>query len=135
MAILDASFAVATELASDANHGAARQWLAGLAGAPTPLRAPAVMLAELAAAVRRRTGREDLAREALSAILAMPRLEIVPLTAGRARQAAEIATELGLRGCDAIYVALAAELREVLVTFDEEQAVRGGQRVQVVRPS
>ncbi len=35
-----------------------------------------------------------------------------------------------MRGADALYVALAKEVGEVLYTFDQEQLTRGGQEVE-----
>ena len=39
-----------------------------------------------------------------------------------------------IRGCDAVYVALAEALDEPLVTFDEQQAARAAGVVRVLRP-
>jgi predicted nucleic acid-binding protein len=51
-----------------------------------------------------------------------------------AGQAADIAIEARLRGCDAVYVALAAQLGERLVTLDAEQLEPAGAVVTVGRP-
>jgi predicted nucleic acid-binding protein len=39
-----------------------------------------------------------------------------------------------LKGCDSVYIALAAQLDEALVTFDNEQLTRGATLIRVERP-
>jgi len=47
-------------------------------------------------------------------------IRVEELTKNRAKNAAEIAIKLGLKGSDAVYVALAKEFNTQLLTFDEE---------------
>ena len=51
-----------------------------------------------------------------------------------AEQAAAIAAEHRIRGCDALYVALADMLSEPLVTLDRQQLERGAAVVTTRRP-
>jgi predicted nucleic acid-binding protein len=57
-----------------------------------------------------------------------------PVTFGLAERAAEIAAEYKIRGCDAIYVALAEQLGEELVTLDNEQLTRSTAVISARRP-
>ena len=50
------------------------------------------------------------------------------------RLAARLAGDLGLRGADSVYVAVAARLRAPLVTLDGDQGDRAAARVKVIRP-
>lgn len=58
----------------------------------------------------------------------------MPISEDLALRAATIAATQRIKGCDAIYVALAAELDDVLVTFDQEQADRAAPVVRVLVP-
>jgi predicted nucleic acid-binding protein len=52
-----------------------------------------------------------------------------------AREAAELAARLRLRGADAVYVAVARKLDLPLVTWDAEQRERGGAAIVVRTPA
>jgi len=56
------------------------------------------------------------------------------VTAGLAERAATIAADDQIRGCDAIYVALAEQLDDHLVTLDQQQLERGAAVVTVYKP-
>jgi predicted nucleic acid-binding protein len=51
-----------------------------------------------------------------------------------AERAAGIAVEHGIRGCDAVYVALAEQFGDVLVTLDRQQLERGAAVAPVREP-
>lgn len=134
MAVVDASVWVSIHFASDRWHAGSIAWLRSALVAGEPLFTPTLALAEVAAAVRRRTGRVELALAAVGELLALETLEIVGVDQNRGRSAAEIAATAGLEGADAVYVALARERSEVLVTFDREQLERGAAVVGVRQP-
>jgi predicted nucleic acid-binding protein len=96
--------------------------------------APALLLAEVAGAIARRTGRSALARRATEIIVRLPGLRLVAIDDHLGRAAAELAADLGLRGADAVYVATAAHLGIPLVTWDREQHKRAGGLVAVEIP-
>ena len=48
-------------------------------------------------------------------------ITLYPITTSIAERAAEIAADYKIRGCDAVYVALAEQLGDELVTLDSEQ--------------
>ncbi len=95
---------------------------------------PALILAECAAAIARRTADADLARGIIARIERFGNLQLVELTVERARQAALIAAIHRLRGADAIYVAVAAEFGATLITWDAEMLARGAAAVTVQTP-
>ena len=49
---------------------------------------------------------------------------LVPVSSMMARRAAELSLELGLHGCDAVYVALAEQRGEPLISLDRRQLER-----------
>ncbi len=64
----------------------------------------------------------------------MKRAELVDLSAERARRAAELAADTGLRGADAVHVELAADRGDRLITWDRQQASRGRATARVATP-
>ena len=50
------------------------------------------------------------------------------------QQAAQIAADYKIRGCDAIYVALAQQLDDYLITLDNQQYTRGAYIIDTRRP-
>ena len=61
-------------------------------------------------------------------------IELVPVTLALAEQAAVIAGDFRIRGCDAIYVALASQLEDCLVTLDQQQLERAAAIVDIRKP-
>ncbi len=134
MPIPDASLIVPLFVPSDVHHGPARAWFESAAREGLALHAPSILLAEVIASLWRVVGNADavtLARAALE----QGRITFYPVTMALVLRAVANAQATRLRGCDSIYVALAQELDDVLVTFDEEQLRRGAAVVRVERPA
>lgn len=125
MPVVDASVVVSALTATDTNHVTAARWLANAIRSGIAMRAPSILLPEVTGAVRRATGREDLAEIALQELLSLPRLTMYPVSLSLALRASAAARNHGLRGCDAVYLALAAEHGDTLITLDREQLQRG----------
>jgi predicted nucleic acid-binding protein len=134
MPIIDASVLVAAVRSEEIEHEAARAWLEAALRDEAPLIAPSILLSEVGGAIGRSTGRPDLAHRIVHAIENQQAIELAPITVTLASAAAHLAADLGLRGADAIYVALAAQKSEVLVTLDRELVERGGGVVVVQTP-
>jgi predicted nucleic acid-binding protein len=96
--------------------------------------APVVLLAEVAGAISRRTGRPRLANHAVDALLALPGLRLVALDSRLGTAASRLAAELGLRGTDALYVAVAHHLRLALVSWHDERRERARRVVEAHVP-
>ena len=135
MPVADASIGVALLSRNEPHHAAARRWYDEARRGGVPLRVPAIFLAEVSAAFARGQQDPDRAAATISSIVRRGVFEIHPVSRDLAIRAADIARTVSLRGCDAIYVALARELDDVLVTLDDEQFVRGGRVVRVERPA
>jgi predicted nucleic acid-binding protein len=132
--VIDACVWVGYYVAEDAHHQASYAWFTGNSLGQAEVAIPVIATAEVAGAVARRTGQPDLGHRAANEMLAFPGLRAVPIDALLARQAVTIAADMRLRGADAIYVALAAQLAAPLITFDDQLASRAAPLVQVVRP-
>ena len=60
-----------------------------------------------------------------SAISALPHVTLVSLSATLARNAAEVAVNLLVRGSDAVYLMVAEMYGTTLISLDKEQLTRG----------
>lgn len=130
--IVDASVIVAANSDHEAGHVVARAWYD--VAVQGKLAAPMILWSEVAAAIARESGSADLAERVIANLRVSP-ITFVPVDEDLAAEAAEIARTRRIRGCDAIYVALAVRLNEPLITLDEEQLRRGGAVAVVQRPS
>ncbi len=134
MSVVDASVWVSRLVAQDVHHQASRCWLDGQLAQGALLVAPMLLLAEVAGAIRRRSGQAALAEQAIETIVRVPGLRLVALDTHLGHEAARMAARLGLRGADAVYVALAQQLGLPLVTWDPEQTTRAESLVRVQIP-
>lgn len=135
MAIVDASVTSSAVIRKDVNHRTAVSWFARALHAQERLSAPALMLAELGSAVARATGSRREADLAVTAYMGPGLVRCMPDSLVLCARAGRIAAEYGIKGCDAVYVALAEQLGEPLVTFDQEQLNRASALITVIRPA
>ena len=132
MVVVDASVWVARLVPEDVFHKPAREWMAAQRAANILLVSPSLLLPEVAGAISRRTGRDDLAAKAIMLIQQVPGVRLVEMDQTLVASAAHLAGLLGLRGADSVYVATAAYLNLPLYTLDEDQARRAAYQVRVV---
>jgi predicted nucleic acid-binding protein len=133
--VVDASVVVSRLVSHDTHHEVSRDWLARHVAEGGLIVAPALLLPEVAGAVARRTGEPRLALDALHAVQRLPGLRLVPIDEALALEAARLAARFRIRGADAVYVAVASDLRLPLVTWDGEQRDRAERVVQVLAPT
>lgn len=129
--VLDASVLVARLIPQDEFHDSVKTWLYKQDQLDRYLVSPLFALAEVAGAITRRTGRPDLAHLAIHSLASMSILTFVSIEDRLLEMAANLAAELGLRGADAIYVAMAAYLSLPLCTLDEDQRLRSASRIDI----
>ena len=133
VAVVDASIWVSRFVTQDCNHRASYEWLDRHLG-NGGIVAPMILLSEVAGPIARQTGDPGVAHAAVSAMVRMPGLRLVPVDRQLGRSAAGLAADLQLRGAAAIYVALALGLSLPLVTWDRQQHARGAAAVRVIIP-
>jgi predicted nucleic acid-binding protein len=132
--VVDASVWVSRLVPQDVHHQASRLWLETFTARGGRVVAPALLLPEIAGAISRRTGAPELARRAVQQLLRLRTLRIVALDRRLAQAASELAGDLALRGSDAVYVAIADQLKIPLLTWDNEHVEKAGRRVAVWTP-
>lgn len=134
MRVIDASVWVGRLVAGDIHYAPSRRWIEAYTARGGLLVAPVLLLAEVAGAISRRLGSAQWADRAVETLLQVPTLRLVPLDPPLGRASARLAAELGLRGADATYVAVAEALGVPLVTWDRQQRERAARRVSVLTP-
>ena len=134
MAVIDASVYVALIDAHESEHHESWAWFEQAKTSQEPVIAPVILLTEVSAVLSRGVGNPALAHQVVQQLLHSRVIELSPVTAGLAGRAATIAADHRIRGCDAIYVALAEQLDDRLVTLDQGQLERGAAVVTVHKP-
>ena len=130
LVVVDASVWVARLVPQDAFHIAVRDWLEVQRVHEVLFAAPGLLLVEVAGAVARRTGDHNLAKQSIATLQALPELRLVEMDRPLIQSAADLAAQHGLRGADACYVAVAANLKIPLATLDDDQRQRAASLVQ-----
>ena len=134
MSVIDASVLVSIYHEPDAFHEASLAWLQHHIDSGAMIVAPLLVLSEVSGPIARKTGTAQKGNEAVQQTYMLPNLILVPIDEDLANFAAQLAAELKLRGADAVYVALAAQLSLPLISWDREQREPGKKRISVVRP-
>jgi predicted nucleic acid-binding protein len=134
MAVMDASVYIALVNAHETEHASSWAWFEQAKAAEESVVAPVILLAEVAAALSRGVGDPTLAHRVVQQLARSEVIELIQITMAIAERAAEIAAEHRIRGCDAVYVALADQLSDTLVTLDRQQLDRGAAIVTVRTP-
>jgi len=133
--VVDASVFVSRIVRADAHHAPTLEWFREREEFDAFFVVPALMPAEVAGAVARRIHDGRRARRAVDHLMRLPTLRVVAIDRKVGERAADLAADLGLRGADATYVALARILGLPLVTWDAEQSRRSQGTVATLTPS
>ncbi len=133
--VLDASVLIAAALPNEPFHTDAKAVMERLMAEQAILYLPAIALAEVAAAIARGVGDERLALAVVAEYGMRPDLQRVAVDVALGDLAAEIAAKQRIRGCDAVYVALAYTEQAVLITLDGQQRERAPSAVPAHTPA
>ena len=134
MPVVDASVIVSIVNPDEPYHNQCRAWLNKVLLSGQKVYAPTIILAEVGAALSRGKRDQDLAQRAISLLSQETLIQLQPLPVEFGRRTAVISIEHRIRGCDAVYVALAEQLDTELVTLDNQQFERGSTVVVTKRP-
>lgn len=121
---VDSSVIVASLLEKEPrHHEACRIWETVLSGENVAIM-PYSVFVEVVAAIKRRTGSEDLANDIKQELQDIENLSFVIIDQKAAVEASEIAIQIGVRGMDALVIQVAKEFETDLISFDEEMVTR-----------
>lgn len=134
MPVIDASCYIALINADEPAHAETQLWFQQTVMTGLQISAPSILLAEVAAALSRGAGDAAIAHKITVQLRHSKTIVLVPVTDALAERAATIAADCRIRGCDAVYVALAAQLGETLVTLDRQQLERGSAVITAISP-
>jgi predicted nucleic acid-binding protein len=121
---VDSSVIISSLLEQESRHLEALEiWQRVLAGKNFAVM-PFSVLVEVVAAIRRRTGSEELALEVKKALLDAEAVSFIVLDEQAAEDAAEIAAKTAVRGMDALVIQVAREFGTDLISFDHEMIAK-----------
>lgn len=126
MIVVDASVWVAAGLPTDPFHQQSRSFLRRVSDQGVKQTAPALLIAEIACAVARRTRDPERGETLAMGILHDRTLSLEEMSTERLVGAVRIGARLRLRGADALYAELAASRGLPLVSWDSELIARAG---------
>src|SRR5690349_7510754 len=129
--VVDASVWVARLVSQDVFYEPVKEWMSVRLQEDDQFLAPSLLLAEIGGAISRRTT-PSLGRKAIERVQKLPGLQLIEMENSLLLEAAHLAVELGLRGPDSTYVAVAARLDLPLVTLELDQRERAAKRIRVV---
>ena len=119
----------------EVGYGDSYRVLARLQAKTVPIIVPTLLLAEVAAAVQKGRGDDDLSLRFTASLARLRHLVWIPLDGTLARRAAELAARHGLRSSDAVYVAVAQRFGSGLITRDRQQRERTEGVLEVWHPA
>lgn len=132
--VVDASVFLADANAHETGHDDAVGVLEALATRRITLLVPAIGMVEVAAAIARGVGNPDRALAATRLYRQWPGVQIVAVDELLGDIAIDVAASQRLRGCDAVYVALAEARGAALITLDRQQRDRVPETVAAFSP-
>jgi predicted nucleic acid-binding protein len=131
---IDTSVFISRLSETEKAHEASRRFLQALPGRPVLVVLPTLIAPEISGAMRRLTGSSTVARDSLRLLDLVPNLNLITVDEQLAAEAATIAAEGGMRGSDAVFVAIAQRFDAVLVSLDRTQLQRGPRTVKALSP-
>ena len=129
--VVDASVWAARLVSEDTFYEPVKGWMSARFEQEDQFLAPSLLLTEIGGAISRRTT-PSLGLKAIEQLQSLPGLQLVEMEHSLLQDAAQVAAELGLRGADSTYVAVAARLDIPLITLDGDQKARASKRVKVL---
>jgi len=121
---VDSSVIVAALRKSEPHHGVCLRLMNKVKDGSHAAIQPYSVLVEVVAAIKRRTGSEDLALQVKRSLLDLDGFYFLEIESFMAGAAADLAAKTSLRGMDALVGQVAIECDAHLVTLDAEMADR-----------
>lgn len=133
--VIDASVYVSRLHRHETRHVESVRLLDDVAARRVSVLCPEILVPEVAAAIARGLNSAEFAYRAAAHLWALPGHRFVAVDRVLSGLAGRLAAECRLRGCDAIYAALAQRERACLITWDQQQLERAAAVVETLTPS
>ena len=124
MYCIDASVLINSEIENEKLHEYSKKLMEKIREKGITILVPEIVLPEISSAITRGSNNSEKALEFVKELKQIPNIVFVPIDRELADEAARFAAEYRLRGCDAIYVAVASMFSVKLISLDEQQLVR-----------
>jgi predicted nucleic acid-binding protein len=124
MYCIDASVLINSEIEKERFHEYSKKLMEKIREMGITILVPEIVLPEISSAIARGSNDSEKALEFVKELKQIPNIVFVPIDRELADEAARFAAEYRLRGCDAIYVAVASMFSAKLISLDEQQLVR-----------
>ncbi len=134
MAVVDTSVLFSALIPIDMHHESCKAWLDKIIEANQQISVPSIILSEVATPLGRAHNQPQVAEKLVQYLMNAYIINLMPVSIPLAKRAAIIGANYKIRGCDAIYVALAEMLDEELITLDIQQGERAKTLIQVSHP-
>jgi predicted nucleic acid-binding protein len=131
---IDSSVIISSLLEQETRHQEALKIWRGVLSGKNFAVMPYSVLVEVVAAIRRRTGSEELALEVKKALLEIDSVSFIVIDDKAAENAADLAAKSAVRGMDALVIQVAREFGTELVSFDREMMTKAALATQKAAP-
>lgn len=127
MTVIDAGGYIVLVDANEREHSSSWTWFEQARTKDESIVDPVILLSEVAAALSHGVADPAMAYRVVQQVARSEVIELIPDTLTVVERTALIASEHRIRGCDAVYVALAEQLSDALVTLDRHSMSGGRQ--------
>ncbi len=134
MYCIDASVFINAEIEGEELHEHSAKFMQNIRSRGITIITPVIVLPEISSAIARGTDDFKKALEFVKELKQIPNIVFVPVDRELADHASRLAGEHRLRGCDAIYVAVASLFRAKLITLDRQQIERASNCIETSTP-
>ncbi|MGB8217911.1 MAG: type II toxin-antitoxin system VapC family toxin [Candidatus Methanoperedens sp.] len=134
MYCIDASVFINAEIEGEESHEYSAKLMQNLRDKGITIIVPEIVLPEISSAISRGTDDPEKALKFIKELKQIPSIVFVPIDREVSDHASKLAAEYKLRGCDAIYVAVAFIFRAKLISLDKQQIERAVEYIEAATP-
>ena len=134
MYCIDASVFINSEIEGEQFHEYSAKLMQKIRERGITIIVPEIVLPEISSAIARGTDDPENALEFVKELKQIPNIVFVPIDMELAEESSRLAAQYRLRGCDAIYVAVAFMFNARLISLDKQQSERAAECIEVATP-
>ncbi len=134
MYCIDASVFINSEIEGEQFHEDSAKLMQNIRERGITIIVPEIVLPEISSAIARGTDDPENALEFVKELKQIPNIVFIPIDMELAEESSRLAAQYRLRGCDAIYVAVAFMFNARLISLDKQQIERAAECIGVAAP-